>query len=120
MNRRNFLTRVAKGAAAAVVLAHVPISWAPAGQFRHYWALAYIDAEHKKFMRGKSIHEHPELILVGRDLYEAAEGEMIVNYRFTTTDQEYRDRSLMFRASILSYEGRGWRVNYIGPRKRTT
>lgn len=123
LNRRTFLTRIAQGAAAAVVFAHVPMEWVPKiGGARRYVALEYLRTELNRFTRGLRMKDYPELMVVGRDLYEAAENEMVYATRdtlgiFVPTDMPF-GRSIMFKGLALTYRGRGYRILYIGKMDR--
>lgn len=125
VSRRSFLTRVVQGAAAAVVLAHVPIEWVPqVGGVRRYAALEYLRAEYNKASRGLGNHV-PSLVVVGRDLYEAAENEMIACTYETFGHRGLfirsgmpEGRSMMFKGAALTYRGRGWRILYMGEMDR--
>lgn len=124
MNRRAFLTRVVKGAAAAAVLAHVPVEWVPrAAGLQDCVALSYLRERFNQYMQGKFAlgvsldHACPDRIVVGRDLYEAAEKEMTDNclHLRVFTDAQAREGSpkqptMMFKGARMTYEGRGWRI----------
>lgn len=112
MNRRNFLTRVAKGAAAAVVLAHVPVEWVPqVGGLQDCVALSYLRKHFNEWCTGNRGY-FPDIIVVGQDLYEAASGEMICNMRFTSDDEIHRPQpNLRFKATTLTHNHQpGWRI----------
>lgn len=116
MNRRFFITRVTQGVAAAVVLAHVPIQWVPnIGGVKKGVALDYLRKAYNEWCAGKG-GRHPYVIIVGRDLYEAAESEMICNSRiieggglFIKNGFEHHG-GLAFKDAALTYRGPGWHI----------
>mgnify|MGYP001583286699 CR=1 FL=1 len=118
MNRRAFIKRIATGVAAGIALAHIPPEWVPryAG-VRDYVALNYLRQEYNNWLlgRGPGTGGSNDVITVGRDLYEAAEAELIHNSRVVFGHgglfmRNIKRDNLAFKGAVLIYEGRGWRL----------
>lgn len=115
MNRREWLQRVCAGVVGAAVVTHVPTAWFPAN-VRTYAACEFLRREWLRFVdarRAQGANQWealPGRMTAGRELFEAYESEVIVNWRFTSSDAAPNTRTLMFKGTRLIEHGTGWRV----------
>src|SRR3990167_3345360 len=107
MNRRGFLKAFTVAVVGVAVTSRVPAAWMPTKALRRESALEYLRRAYNAHTRGQ-IGNAPRYIDVGRELFEAAEDEMIACMRFTASDAEPTERTLFFKGAVLRERGRGW------------
>ena len=111
MNRRAFLQRVGLGVAGALALAHVPaaiVKTVVGEQTARRYASEYLRRVYNDHCKGRPISEHPHRMEAGRELFEAFEGELIANERFTSAPEIGGPRNLRFKGARLDCVGAGW------------
>jgi hypothetical protein len=115
MNRRGFLGALATGLVGACVATKVPTGWLPE-PVRRTAAREYMRKAYNEYARGV-VMNHPRAMLVGRELYEAYEGELVAMERFVWVDREAESAglpTLAFKgAHVLAHPLtglRGWEV----------
>ena len=114
MNRRGFLGALATGLVGACVATKIPTAILPA-PVRTRAACEFLRKAYNDYSGGQ-VGRHPREMFVGRELFEAFEGELIANERFVTfdTDAGYQDPALRFKGAKVRPEGRGWTVRIVG------
>lgn len=110
MNRRAFITRLASATVGVAAVLHVPASvLAPtpaAARFIRDGAIERLRAAYLAYQRKHG--DWPDVIVVGRELYEAYEGELVACQRFMST--QFGHRSLMFKGAAVLEGGAGWAI----------
>ncbi len=108
INRRSFL----RGLATALIAVHIPVKIVQtlAGpEAAQDSIIAMLVREYNTIMKGRGFSHSPRYLIVGQDLMDAYEGELIVNSRFLDVDlvkQGYR--SLKFKSITMVSDGPGW------------
>jgi hypothetical protein len=112
LNRRSFLKRFGIGVTAALALASLPAS--AVEHLSEPEAAKRIACEYLRKVYNEWAKAHgnkgPSRMECGVELFEAFEGELIVNQRFTVEGQHDGTRYLAFKGSKLSATGHGWRA----------
>jgi hypothetical protein len=115
MKRRRFLQLLAGGVVGTAAALHAPgwvlSSTAPGRKL----ACEYLRTQYLAFVQLH--HKAPYRIVVGKDLYDAFEGELVANERFieklSTLREQYEALSpehLLFKAARVQWLGPGWDV----------
>lgn len=111
LSRRGFLGLLATATVGACVAAKVPTGWLPE-PIQRLAACEYLRKHYNAWANGR--REMPGGLLAGRELFEAFEGEIAANMRFTTLDMADRGiPSLLFKGCSLVADGRGWNVRVL-------
>ena len=110
MNRRAFLKALTTAVVGTAVALEVDPSWMPTATLQRETALTYL---RRGFNEWVSAHRRaPRFLDVGRELFEAAEGEMLACMRFCPGDADSLNgpRMLMFKGARMHEVGRGWEI----------
>lgn len=110
MNRRAFITRLASATVGVAAALHIPASvitpTPAAARFVRDGAIERLRAAYYAYHKKHGVG--PDMIVVGREFYEAYEGELVACERFMSTQFGYR--SLMFKGAAVIEGGRGWAI----------
>jgi len=111
-SRRGFLGLLATGAVGACVAAKIPTAFLPA-KVRTRAACEFLRDAYMAHYKSRGVY--PREMRVGRELFEAFEGELVVHERFVEAwvddGKPYR-RGLAFKGARVYEEGRGWVVRF--------
>jgi hypothetical protein len=109
MNRRGFLRRLGIGAVGVAVAVSIPASVVKAVGLSEHARERMLDKMHAIYVdhakRGIRIREWH----LGRDAFEAMEGELLLVERFVSTRYEGVNH-LMFKGGVALEHGRGWGI----------
>jgi hypothetical protein len=109
VDRRSFLRRLGVGTVAALALAHVPsavIKSVGLAEPLQYRAASYLRNAIHQQARGRLSH-YPKTVTVGRELYEALEGEMGKTMQFVD-----RHGNMLFKGVAVKLVGGGWYASF--------
>ena len=111
MNRRGFLGALLKGAVAVTVASKIPAEWIPVREVRECVALEYLRKRYNEYCAPPVFPDNmPTALVVGQELWDAAETEMVANTRFLYTRERETRPHIMFKGTPLVAEGHGWRI----------
>ena len=114
MNRRTFLQRCASGLVATAALASIPASLIKAAprlaEPARFWACELMRKVYNAHVIGRGSQYAPEALIVGRDLAECFEGEILPYWRYVSTDAALQpfEPALRFKGATVLIEGRGY------------
>lgn len=119
MNRRTFLRRFSVGVVATAALASIPASALQSiglGDAAQDWAIKKLTKAYNDYWRAH--RKTPREFIIGRDLFDAFEGQLIVHHRFVfasnVTDGPIPDSySLCFKSCRVRWEGRGYEITHV-------
>lgn len=111
LTRRGFIGLLSTGLVGACVVTKVPTGWIPE-PIRKRVACDYLRREFNAWVGAHK--DFPGGLIAGRELYEAFEGELIRNERFTLASARGDgEPSLVFKGRRLKARGRGWTVRVL-------
>lgn len=115
MNRRTFLTRVCGGIVGAAVVASLPLKYLPE-PIRRRGAIDFLWARWHEWTQGKPFGTWPHEAIVGSDLFDVYEREIIALFRLggDLSVAANGGRALMFKsAKLYRSVASGWFVTYL-------
>lgn len=111
LSRRCFIKAVSAAAVAGAVAIKLPAPWLPTLALKRETALEYLRRSYNDFRNANG--RDPKVILVGQELFDAAESQMVANMRFVEFGESgdgHLSRSLKFKAAVLRISCSGWQV----------
>lgn len=108
-SRRGFLRRLGIGTVGVLALASVPaalVKTVGLGEHARLYACEHLRKVYNAYAKGRPASQHPKAMVCGRELFEAYEGELLANQRFTP--HHYGPSTLMFKGAEMRAAGRGW------------
>jgi hypothetical protein len=113
MKRRRFLQLLAGGVVGTAAVLHAPGWVLSSTRPGRRLACEYLRGQYLAFVQAH--HSPPYRIIVGRDLFEALERELVFNERFieslSTLREQYEalaPEHLLFKAARVQWLGPGW------------